>query len=98
MTCGRRWTDCHGPGLREVDRAGHGSGIALFGGPPSQDGVHRHGWNSTRVTGTTVDDLWGRQSKCHKGCARFPTIHRPNYYSHWLNNEPGTSSGESESR
>jgi hypothetical protein len=29
-------------------------------------------------------------------CARFPTIHRPNYYFHWLNNENGTSSGESE--
>ena len=29
-------------------------------------------------------------------CARFPTIHKPNYYFHWLNNEHGTSSGESE--
>jgi len=33
----------------------------------------------------------------HKGCARFPTIHSPNYYSHWLNTEIGISSGESES-
>jgi hypothetical protein len=29
-------------------------------------------------------------------CARFPTIHRPNYYFHWLDNANGTSSGESE--
>ena len=29
-------------------------------------------------------------------CTRFPTIHRPNYYYHWMNNKNDTSSGESE--
>lgn len=30
------------------------------------------------------------------GCARFSTIHRPNYYFHLINNANSTSSGESE--
>ena len=29
-------------------------------------------------------------------CTRFPTIHRPNYYYHWMNNKKDASSGESE--
>ena len=93
----RRSVRAPGP-EREVDRAGYGSGIALCGRRPTPATVNRHTWNSRRVVLRTVDGLWGRQSMCHKGCARFPTIHRPSYYSHWLNNELGTSSGESESR
>ncbi len=29
-------------------------------------------------------------------CTRFSTIHRPNYYYHWMNNKNDTSSGGSE--
>jgi hypothetical protein len=29
-------------------------------------------------------------------CTRFSTIHRPNYYYHWMNNKNDASSGGSE--
>ena len=53
--------------------------------------------NHNGVTGITGMDLWTQRRRNHWAATRFPTIHRPNYYSHWLNNEHGSSSGESES-
>lgn len=50
---------------------------------------------------SSMSSGWGghsvdRQPAQALACARFPTIHRPNYYFNWINNINGSSSGESE--
>lgn len=82
-----------GGGSRWGGERGRAVGRRSTGGGHAQTRVELH-----RCHGDSTELLWVRHPYCHKACARFPTIHRPYYYSHLFHNEHGNSGGESETR